>query len=51
MEAKSLREENTALKEHIKELEEKFDIVDWYIEVMESGADTKQMMSIYKKSK
>ena len=39
------------MKEHISELEEKFGIVNWYIEFMESGGETKQMLSFYKNSK
>ena len=51
LELMGLREENTTLKEQIKELEEKFYIVNWYIEVMESGGDIKQMTNFYRKSK
>ena len=47
----SLREENANLKEQITKLEEKFGIVNWYIQVMESGGDMDQMKSLYEKSK
>ena len=50
-ENKKLKEENTDLKHQVTQLTEDFDIVNWYIEVLEAGKDTKKMMECYKKSK
>ena len=39
--------ENKKLKKRVESLENEFEIVQWYIEVMEGGVDTKLLMKEY----
>ena len=42
-----LKKENAMMAEKIKSLENETDIVKWYLEVMEDGVDTRELVEKY----